>query len=69
MKHIKIIGILFFLVSNAQAQDAIFSQYFASQPYLNPALTGFYDGSYRVNAHYRTQWTNINSGINTYGVN
>jgi type IX secretion system PorP/SprF family membrane protein len=51
------------------SQDFIFSQYFASQPYLNPAMTGFFDGSYRVNAHYRTQWNTINSGISTYGVN
>jgi len=51
------------------AQDFVFSQYFASQPYLNPAMTGFYDGSYRINAQYRTQWNTINSGISTYGVN
>jgi type IX secretion system PorP/SprF family membrane protein len=69
MKQIKLLVFLFVLASNANSQDAIFSQYFASQPYLNPALTGFYDGSYRINAHYRTQWTNINSGVNTYGIN
>jgi type IX secretion system PorP/SprF family membrane protein len=69
MKNIKIATVLLFLYSGLNAQDAIFSQYFASQPYLNPALTGFFDGSYRINAHYRTQWTNISSGINTYGVN
>lgn len=57
------------IIAGVRSQDAIFSQYFASQPYLNPALTGFFDGSYRINAHYRTQWTSISSGINTYGVN
>lgn len=67
-KIIAIISSIFF--SNfIYCQDAIFTQYFASQPYLNPALTGFYDGSYRINAHYRTQWTGISSGVNTYGVN
>jgi type IX secretion system PorP/SprF family membrane protein len=69
MRKVNLILLLFILSCGLNAQDAIFSQYFASQPYLNPALTGFYDGSYRVNAHYRTQWTNVNTGINTYGVN
>lgn len=51
------------------AQDFVFSQFFAAQPYLNPALTGFFDGSYRINVHGRNQWMGIGSGINTYGVN
>lgn len=39
-----------------QAQDVRFSQYYASPTYLNPALTGFYDGSFRLTAIYRDQW-------------
>lgn len=69
MKKFSFFSTLVFLVLHSYGQDAIFSQYFASQPYLNPAMTGFYDGSYRVNLHYRTQSTGISSGINTYGLN
>jgi type IX secretion system PorP/SprF family membrane protein len=70
MRKISLIAfIVFILTFQMVGQDFIFSQYFASQPYLNPAMTGFYDGSYRVNAQYRTQWNTINSGISTYGVN
>jgi type IX secretion system PorP/SprF family membrane protein len=62
---------ILFLISSyiANSQDFIFSQYFASQPYLNPALTGFFDGSYRINAHFRNQWAPVAGGINTFGVN
>lgn len=56
-------------VGSIKSQDFLFSQYFASQPYLNPALTGFFDGSYRVNVQARNQWQGVSSGINTYGVN
>jgi type IX secretion system PorP/SprF family membrane protein len=69
MKKFSLVFICIISVIGLQSQDAIFSQYFASQPYLNPAMTGFFDGSYRINAHYRTQWTSISSGVNTYGVN
>lgn len=64
-----LLGLICTLTNESKSQDVIFSQYFASQPYLNPAMTGFFDGSYRVNVHYRTQWTGIGSGISTYGVN
>jgi len=35
------------------AQDANFSQFFASPLTLNPALTGKFDGLYRVVGNYR----------------
>lgn len=57
------------LATNMVAQDFIFSQFFASQPYFNPAMTGFFDGSYRINAHMRNQWLGINGGNNTFGFN
>lgn len=70
MRKLAFITLLSVLIQPLASQDFIFSQYFASQPYLNPAMTGFFDGSYRVNAQYRTQWSNIGSGgISTYGVN
>jgi type IX secretion system PorP/SprF family membrane protein len=44
-----------FLVS----QDVHFSQYNGSVINLNPAFTGFFDGDYRVNGIYRSQWTTV----------
>ncbi len=38
------------------AQDQHFSQYFASPLTLNPALTGLYEGRYRMSFIYRDQW-------------
>ena len=67
--RVQLFLILFLLGYQMHGQDLIFSQYFASQPYLNPAMTGFFDGSYRVNAQVRNQWQGIAGGINSYGLN
>jgi len=40
-------------------QDRHFSQFFAAPINLNPALTGAYNGSYRVSAIYRDQWRGV----------
>lgn len=48
--------------------DPHFSQYYVYPSWLNPALTGVFDGDYRVAAIYRTQWGNV-SPFKTYGVN
>ena len=69
MKRSSIVLVLSMLVYGTNfSQDFLFSQYFASQPYLNPAMTGFFDGSYRINVQARNQWQGISSGINTFGV-
>ncbi|MBK8967807.1 MAG: PorP/SprF family type IX secretion system membrane protein [Saprospiraceae bacterium] len=41
------------------AQDPRFSQYFASPWNLNPAMTGAFDGRWRVTANYRDQWSSF----------
>jgi type IX secretion system PorP/SprF family membrane protein len=41
---------------DAHGQDPRFSQYYASPSYFNPALTGAYDGSFRLTSIYRDQW-------------
>jgi type IX secretion system PorP/SprF family membrane protein len=41
------------------AQDRVFTQFYASPLTLNPALTGLFDGKYRVGAIYRDQWRGI----------
>ncbi len=38
------------------AQDEQFSQFYALPMHINPALTGAYDGTYRMTAVYRDQW-------------
>ncbi len=53
------------LCSLTQAQDAHFSQYFASPMYTNPALTGQINGNFRLNALYRTQWNPFKDYFNT----
>jgi len=39
-------------------QDEHFSQFYAVPMHMNPALTGAYDGKYRMAAIYRDQWNN-----------
>jgi type IX secretion system PorP/SprF family membrane protein len=54
----------FFILSiiicvKVSAQDIHFSQFSGSLLNLNPALTGFFNGDYRVNAIYRSQWLSV----------
>lgn len=53
------------LVSVTNAQDPNFSQFFASPLTLNPALTGKFDGTFRVAGNYRNQWPTINNAFVT----
>ena len=43
----------------SKAQDSHLSQYDAAYLYLNPALTGMFNGDYRVGGHYRNQWAAV----------
>ncbi len=53
------------LVSVSTAQDPNFSQFFASPLTLNPALTGKFDGVFRVAGNFRNQWPTINNAFVT----
>ena len=53
------------LCSDVRAQDPHFSQFFSSPLTLNPALTGLFDGDFRVAGNYRTQWPTINNAFKT----
>src|SRR5262245_25683190 len=53
------------LSSESFAQDPNFSQFFASPLTLNPALTGKFDGVYRIAANYRNQWPDFNNAFVT----
>jgi type IX secretion system PorP/SprF family membrane protein len=57
---------VFVLKSQAQV-DPHFSQYYMYPSYLNPALTGAFDGEYRATAIYRTQWGNVTTPFTTPG--
>src|SRR6478672_3255219 len=48
-----------------RAQDPHFSQFFASPLTLNPALTGKFDGTFRVAGNYRNQWPAFNNVYTT----
>jgi type IX secretion system PorP/SprF family membrane protein len=50
-------------------QDFIYSQYFGSQSYINPALTGFFDGDYKFSSVYRSQWSAYGTNFQTLSVN
>jgi len=43
-----------------EAQDIHLSQFYSSDQFLNPAMTGAYDGDWRFIANYRNQWRQIN---------
>lgn len=52
------------LPTSSQAQDAHFSQYYASPVYLNPALTGL-ESNITFSSNFRTQWSSIIVPYNT----
>lgn len=55
-------GLLFLLCSvHMQAQDFHLSQYDAAPLFLNPSMTGMFDGKYRAHLHYRTQWSTVST--------
>jgi type IX secretion system PorP/SprF family membrane protein len=59
---IKAVILSAFLILNSAfliCQDIHFSQYGASYMNLNPAFTGFFDGDYRLNGIYRSQWASV----------
>jgi len=44
-------------------QDHIYSQFFNSPIYLNPALTGQFQGDIRMNLIYRNQWSGLSGDL------
>jgi type IX secretion system PorP/SprF family membrane protein len=60
MKAFKLAILSLFISFGSTAQDYHLSMYDAAPLYLNPALTGVFDGNWRVHGHYRTQWRSVN---------
>ena len=48
-----------FLAPALRAQDPHFSQFYNAAMYLNPAMTGVFNGKFRIAANYRNQWSSI----------
>ncbi len=66
MKKIAIILPLIILVlSGAQAQDPVFSQFYTSGLYLNPALAGL-EKDVVLGMNYRSQWSGVNLPFRTF---
>ncbi|MDG1330847.1 MAG: PorP/SprF family type IX secretion system membrane protein [Crocinitomicaceae bacterium] len=60
MKRLLIIIIFVGASFLGRSQDAHLSMYDASPLYLNPAMTGVFEGNWRLHAQYRTQWKSVN---------
>jgi type IX secretion system PorP/SprF family membrane protein len=57
------------VLGSAKAQiDPHFSQYYVYPSFLNPALTGAFDGNYRVSGIYRNQWNSVSAPFSTPGL-
>ena len=56
MKKFYILILNVILAASISAQDIHYSQFFNAPLLLNPALTGFMPGAYRVEVNYRNQW-------------
>lgn len=50
---------ILFGYNQVRAQDHIYSQFFNSPLYLNPALNGQFEGDLRMNLIYRNQWSAV----------
>jgi type IX secretion system PorP/SprF family membrane protein len=69
MRKLIIVFIIYLNSSiNVFGQDHIYSQFYNSPIYLNPALNGQFDGDFRMNMIYRSQWTGISGPLNYYSV-
>lgn len=65
MRNVFLIILSGFLATTLQAQDPNFSQFFVSPLTLNPALTGKFNGDFRVAGNYRDQWPAISKAFIT----
>jgi type IX secretion system PorP/SprF family membrane protein len=56
MKRLVAACAVLFCAGSLTAQDFHLTQYDAAKIYVNPAMTGMFDGYYRIHANYRNQW-------------
>lgn len=65
MRHFLFLILFLSLMNSASAQDPNFSQFFVSPLSLNPALTGKFNGDFRLAGNYRDQWPEISKAFIT----
>src|SRR5688500_14814891 len=65
MRKTGLLILLTCLVKTGFSQDPNFSQFFVSPLTLNPALTGKFNGDFRVAGNYRDQWPEISKAFIT----
>lgn len=53
------LAFLGFSVSQAKAQDPVFSQFNQAANTINPALSGMFQGEYKLSVSYRDQWYSL----------
>jgi type IX secretion system PorP/SprF family membrane protein len=60
-RFLPIFSILFLFTCSLdlKAQDPVFSQFYAAPVHLNPAMSGVFDGKFRVGLNYRDQWSSV----------
>lgn len=61
------LGLLLVLVVPAAAQDIHFSQFQRAPMNLNPAMSGRFDGDWRLTANTRQQWRSVTNPYRTFG--
>jgi type IX secretion system PorP/SprF family membrane protein len=54
-----IVAFLIFASTQAWAQDPHFSQFYAAPQHINPALTGVFNGGFRMTLNHRQQWASV----------
>ena len=67
MKRIVLIFFLSF-AAKSYAQDIHFSQFYMNPIYLNPALTGNFNGDWRFTGNQRSQWRSVSRPYNTMAI-
>jgi type IX secretion system PorP/SprF family membrane protein len=65
MRNITLLILCITLMKTGAAQDPNFSQFFVSPLTLNPALTGKFNGDFRIAGNYRDQWPAISKAYIT----
>ncbi len=67
--RLSILLVLLMMGRGVSAQiDPHFTQYYVYPSWLNPALTGAFDGDYRIAGIYRNQWANVSAPFTTPGI-
>lgn len=61
------IGYLLLLVTNTNAQDFSFSQFYEKPILRNPSLAGIFDGDLKVSAIFKNQWQSVTVPYQTGG--